>query len=322
MQEREGEQLSALDIFVINLDRTPERMRQFQQVNPHLEHVTRFPAVDGKTVCRAELVQTFADPIFYGDGAVGNALSHLRLWDLVAARSSYTTVFEDDAIVHKDFTAVAPAMIAELSADWDFVLWGWNFNAVMSFDIFRGVPCLSTFSQSDLRKQWETIRKDTIRRPALHRLHYAFGTIGYSISPTGAKKLTGLAVPIRPFLYKIPWHNIEIENLTFDSVLSALYDRVNAYACFPPLVFTTNDYAQSTRKEDVRGGSLQRLRRIKRKLFRVAPPPPDENLLRLIPSADYPNSREFTRKYAHYLHKNGDTLGAAREYLKHLFLRD
>jgi GR25 family glycosyltransferase involved in LPS biosynthesis len=246
--------MSALDMFVINLDRTPERMHQFQRVNPHLEHVTRFPAVDGKTVGRAELIQTFANPIFYTDGAVGNALSHLRLWDIAAARSSHTTVFEDDAIVHKDFAALAPAIIAELSSDWDVVLWGWNFGGLMSFDLFPDVPCLSCFSEADLGKQWETIQKDTIRRPALHRHHYGFGTVAYSISPTGAKKLATLAVPIQPFLYKIPWHNIPIENLTFDCVLSTLYDRLNAYACFPPLVLTRNKGAESTVLEDRRGG--------------------------------------------------------------------
>jgi glycosyl transferase, family 25 len=321
LQETQREQLSALDMFVINLDRTPERMDRFLQVNPHLEYVTRFPAVDGKTVGRAELIQTFAEPIFYTDGSVGNTLSHLRLWDMAAARSSYTTVFEDDAIVHKDFTAVAPAMISELSSDWHIVLWGWNLGSIMSFDIYPGVPCLLCCSEIDLRKEWEAIQKDPIRQPTLHRLHYGFGTIAYSISPAGARKLAALAVPIQPFLSKIPWHNITIENLTFDCVLSTVYDRLNAYACFPPLVLTRNDRAESTIIENWPSGSFRRIRRIKQKLFGRNPPPQDENPFRLVPAKDYASSREFTRKYAHYLYKNGDKLGSAREYLRHLFIR-
>jgi glycosyl transferase family 25 len=314
--------MSPLDMFVINLDRSPERMQRFLQVNSHLPHVTRFPAVDGKTVKYATLIEQkiFAEPIFCKDGNVGITLSNRQLWSIAAAKSEYITIFEDDAIIHKDFAALAPAMIAELPNDWDIVLWGWNFDAPMSFDVLRGVPCLAHFSQSDLRKQWQTLQNDTIR-PALHRLHYSFGPVGYSISPAGAKKILALAFPVKPFLYKVPRHNVEIENLSYDCVLAVLYNSLNAYVCVPPLVLTENDHSASTIQEDWRQRRFWRIRRIKQSLLGTAPLPPDENGFRLTPAADYPNSREYTRKYSHYLYKNGDRLGAARKYLKHLFMR-
>ena len=125
-------------MHVISLDRTPERMREFQQVNSHLPNVTRFPAIDGKSVGHKALIeqQIFAAPIFYKDGSVGNTLSHRQLWKAAAERDEIVTVFEDDAIVHKDFEALAPAMIAKLRPDWYIVVWGWNFDAALSFDIF------------------------------------------------------------------------------------------------------------------------------------------------------------------------------------------
>jgi glycosyl transferase, family 25 len=224
--------LSSPEMFVINLDRSTERMEQFLQINAHLPPVTRFSAVDGKTVNKAALLdqQIFSPPIFYSDGAIGMTLSRRQLWKMAAERRDYITIFEDDAIVHKEFAARAPAMIAELSDDWDIVLWGWNFDATMSFDILRGVPCLARFSQSELRKQWASIQNDAIR-PTLLRQHFCFGTVGYSISPAGAQKIAGRVFPVKPFLYRLPGHNIEIENLTSDCILAVLYNSLNAYVC-------------------------------------------------------------------------------------------
>jgi glycosyl transferase, family 25 len=214
-RQQRKDPLPSSQMFVINLDRSPERMERFRQVNSHLPHVTRFSAVDGKTVKRATLLdqQLFAEPIFFKAGNVGVTLSNRELWNMAASKSEYITVFEDDAIIHKDFAALAPALIAELPHDWDVVLWGWNFDAPLSFDILRGVPCLARFSQSDLRKQWQTLQTDTIR-PALRRLHYGFGTVAYSLSPAGAKKLLARVFPIKPFLYRLSRHNVEIENLS------------------------------------------------------------------------------------------------------------
>lgn len=324
LPDHPGEQLlSSPEIFVINLDRSPERLEQFRHVNSHLlPHVTRFTAVDGKTVNHATLLEQgiFAEPIFSSAGSIGNTLSNRKLWSIVAARSNYITIFEDDAIIHRNFLALAPAMIEELPNDWDIVLWGWNFDAPMSYDILRNVPCLARFSQSDLRRHWTTLQNETIS-PALHRLHYAFGTVAYSISPAGAKKLLARAFPIKPFFYQHSKHAIEIENPTIDYTLTTLYDSLNAYVSVPPLVLTKNEHGSSTVRDDWRQRRFWRIRRIKQSLLGTAPLPPDESGFRLTRATDYPNSRKYTRKMAHYLYSKGDKSRAVRLYLKHLFMR-
>ena len=63
-----------LQIHLINLDRSPERLAQFTALNRHLQTVSRFSAVDGKHVNRGDLVQRgIIDPALdYTDGAVGS----------------------------------------------------------------------------------------------------------------------------------------------------------------------------------------------------------------------------------------------------------
>jgi glycosyl transferase family 25 len=311
------------EMFVLNLGRTPERMQWFRDVNSHLPNITRFAAVDGKTLDYATLIQQriFDEPIFLRTGSLGVALSNRRLWDTAATKASLTTLFEDDAIIHKDFATIAPSLIAELPSDWDYVLWGWNFDAPMCFDILREVPCLSRFSQSDMRKGWTAIRGDTVR-PTLYRLHYGFGLPAYSVSPAGAAKLRARAFPIKPFLYRVPRHGVEIENLTFDCVMSSLYNGLNAYVCVPPLVLTTHDRESSTLEDAQPPQRFRRIRRIKQLMLGNTPLGPDETGFRPVLQPGYVGGREYTRKHAHYLYRKGDKVGAVRKYLSHFLIRE
>jgi GR25 family glycosyltransferase involved in LPS biosynthesis len=288
-----------MDMFVINLDRNPERMREFQRINAHVPQVKRLAAIDGKAMDRADLIaqRIFEEPIAYTDGAIGNALSHLRAWEMAAKKTAPTTIFEDDAIIHNDFEMLTLKVISELPTVWDLILWGWNFDTVMGFDLFADTPCLARFSQVALRQHWQDIQKFKIQ-PSAHRLHYAFGSVGYTVSPSGAKKLLALATPIKPFLYKIPAFDLDIPNEAMDCVMASLYDRLDAFACFPPLVVTKNERAGST---------VQTVSEEKK-----------EQSLLMTPT-DYTNSRKFKKKQARYLFKQGDVLGGAGAYLKYLF---
>jgi glycosyl transferase family 25 len=308
----------ASDVFVINLDRTPERMADFIETNPHLSDATRFPAVDGKFISRTKLVESgqFREPIFYSDGALGNMLSHREIWEIARKRDRYLTVFEDDAIVHQDFIAHANRVIGGLKPDWDIILWGWNFDESMCFDILPGVPCLAHFSQGDLRALSDKIQKMDLA-PTLYKLRYAFGTVAYSVSPKGAEKLLSLSVPNEPFLCQVPLFQLEVENTGTDSVMTVLYNQLEAFTCVPPLVITQNMHAQSTCHEV--GGDV--IIRIRRKLGLSTGSYDERSGFSVQRWADYPGSRKFSRKYANYLYRKGDRLGTWRECLQYLFMR-
>jgi len=104
-----------LPVFVINLDRRPDRLKRlgFQ--------AQRWPAVDGCALkLTPELRQLLAPNDFFWKKAVaGCALSHLGLWKKIAAEGS-ALVLEDDAVLLPGWQEV----LKDLPADLDILYLG------------------------------------------------------------------------------------------------------------------------------------------------------------------------------------------------------
>src|ERR1700687_2762515 len=71
-----------MDIVVINLDRSPRKLEEFERANRGVISFERFAAIDGVTLAREKLI---ADGILHADlkyppGAIGCAVSHINLW--------------------------------------------------------------------------------------------------------------------------------------------------------------------------------------------------------------------------------------------------
>jgi len=236
-------------IHLINLERSTDRLRQFLADNSHLRDVLRFVAVDGNQVTRVGLVeQRIADSELpeYTAGAIGAALSHLSLWEKAAKEDVALTIAEDDAVFNAGFEVEAERVIASLGANWDFVLWGWNFDSYLLFEFLPGAsPCLAQFDQPQLRSGLTTFQQ--LRIAAVpYRLSRAFGIVCYSISPQGARKLLEYCVPLRDMHVWFWGLNESKVNNGIDIMMNASYPQINAYVSFPPLVVTRNDTRSST----------------------------------------------------------------------------
>jgi len=233
-------------LYVISLARTPDRWRAFEAANHGGPAYTRFDAVDGLTIDRAELITSgmMTDGLSYTPGAIGCALSHLAFWRACAAADGPVTVCEDDAILHPDFQSCAAAA-CDLQPDFDLVLWGWNFNSVLAGELFDGAPFAMGFAEDRMRQATEAFRSQP-PRPTLLRLHRAFGTLCYTLSPKGASKLLALCLPLSPRRVFFPLLNRESDNTGIDIPMNAAYPQIAAYAAFPPLALTLNETALST----------------------------------------------------------------------------
>jgi GR25 family glycosyltransferase involved in LPS biosynthesis len=238
-----------LDIHVINLERSKDRMAAFRNTNGGLKlNFLRFPALEGKNVDRGPLVERgmITADLGYGDGALGNALSHLSLWDLAIEKNQTLTVCEDDAIFNRGFGPAAESLLQALPPDWHVILWGWNFDSITLFDMIPGVsPCLGLFDQDRMRMGIEAFQSARLM-PQPFRLFNTFGIVCYSVSPLGARTLKQHCLPLRNIEIFIPGLGRAVINKGLDVMLNDVYRRVSAYVSFPPLIITRNFHSSST----------------------------------------------------------------------------
>lgn len=241
-----------LPLHVISLARTADRRAEFARRNAHLAW-TWFEAVDGHALSREEIAATghFAGPLAarYTPGAVGCALSHRALWEQTASTNAAITIAEDDAVLRGDFAEASAALVAGLPADWDMVLWGWNFDSSLVVQALPGVSAAAMlFDQQRLRGALADFQD--LRDPVLPlRLNACFGMPAYSVSARGAAKLLSLCFPLTEVTMRVPLVHADVTNTGVDVAMNVAYPNLSAWACFPPLAVTPNDLERSTVQE-------------------------------------------------------------------------
>jgi GR25 family glycosyltransferase involved in LPS biosynthesis len=231
-------------VHYINLSRRPDRQEQFLRQDSASLNFTRVEAVDGNALQVENLVKEglLAEPLrAYTLGAIGNALSHRGLWDRCVSSGRFMTIAEDDAVFNVSFARAAPRLIEGLPADWDIILWGWNFDSILEVEFIEGLTqTVMTLAPQKLREKVEAFRRKVFSAQALRLIH-AFGTVCYSISPKGAEQLRRRCFPLKNETVRISGLQRSLLNFSLDTAMNAHYRQMKAYVSFPPLVWTEND---------------------------------------------------------------------------------
>lgn len=158
-------------------------------------------------------------------------------------------------------------MISDLAADWDIVLWGWNFDHFISLKFMEGVsPANVTCDQDQMRSAVGTFQalRDA---PHLLRLGMCWGIPAYTISPGGASRLQAACFPLENFETMIPITGKASPNNGIDIAMNRAYATLQAYVSFPPLVVTRNEHASSTiQTQKPAGWVSRRLAKLERRL--------------------------------------------------------
>jgi len=143
-----------------------------------------------KLAVRRENAERFRNPGMLqrlSGGERGCAHSHRRIWELAAARSSPTLVFEDDAVIAFErekgfglssgtiFTDRLTQAMKELPLDFDLLYLGWSGFRGGNFRKFDSSECSGR---------------------VIKKAEYVWTTHAYVISPAAAKKLLEVAQPI------------------------------------------------------------------------------------------------------------------------------
>jgi GR25 family glycosyltransferase involved in LPS biosynthesis len=213
-----------------------------------MPYMSRFSAVDGQNVERDALVKRgiITANLDYSDGALGNALSHVMLWDTAIRENRSVTICEDDAIFNRLFCTASEAVLKELPVGWHMILWGWNFDSLLWFDMIPGVSsCIGAVDQQSMRQRIDAFRSADVR-PHPFKLFQTFGTVCYSISPAGALVLRQCCLPLRNMSIYFPALGRAVFNRDLGIGLNSAYSHIQAFVSFPPLVVTRNEHANST----------------------------------------------------------------------------
>lgn len=243
---------------VINLDRRPDRWKQFCTINNHYTHMVRQPAMDAEVIdINALIVEGRVHETSAGSrrSEIACALSHRAVWLKAIATDTLQCVSEDDVILRDDFQQAVLDVIVEAPDDWDFILLGCNTDSIVDVDVFDGLRMQGRFIQFDNQTQrWQVcgnmLAKSaafmrTKSSVALFKLHHAFGLGSYLISAKGAKKLLDSCFPLQPTSCYVPALGKTLNSVALDVVLNAQYSKINAYCVMPPLALPINNKTQS-----------------------------------------------------------------------------
>lgn len=191
---------ATLPLFVINLDRSADRLSRFMADNalPGLA-ITRFPAVDGSKLDRAQLVATkvITDDLIYSDNAVACSLSHLQCWQKVIDLGRAAVICEDDAVLRHDFVELHRRFETALDGA-DLIYWSYNFGLHMAYEQ-PGLGVVTVIPDNQYLDDEENVATFKANRTPtnLFRPRRLWGMACYSITPKGARKLLDLVLPLR-----------------------------------------------------------------------------------------------------------------------------
>ena len=127
-------------------------------------------------------------------------------------------------------------LLKDLPPDWDFIAWGYEFKTFLWVELLPGISVAEIRPNFHLLHQniAEFSKLDTPR--VLMKLRHQFGTLCYSVSPAGARRLIDFCLPLKPGFLKFTDFPITIENIGIDCAMNGAFPTMNAYACIPPLV--------------------------------------------------------------------------------------
>jgi GR25 family glycosyltransferase involved in LPS biosynthesis len=233
-----------VEIVYINLTSRPDRNERFLRLNAGVADFRRIAAVVGASFQTADLIRDrviIESLTAYTPGALGNALSHKKLWEECVASNAVLTLAEDDAAFNRHFASKAQQVFAQLPEDWDIILWGWNFDSVLHVGILNGIrEAVMYFDARPLGPRVPEFQAQDYPVQLLPLMN-AFGIVSYSVSPAGARRLLAACFPLTNEPIPIPGLNRLLANISLDATMNRHYRTLKSFACFPPLVWTEND---------------------------------------------------------------------------------
>lgn len=209
-------------VYVINLDKDKERLELITtQLNENNIAFERFPAINGSTIEKDPSFTKFCNT-FCTSGTKGCALSHRTLYQIMIDKDYESIcVFEDDAILNKDFNEHLQLLFGSIPSDFDIVYLGNHFY------------CGDTSKWNQFTTKLFDVRTSEYNTGIL-KVAGCGGFHGYIISKKGAQKILNSKTN---FHIDIDIMQLNLNAYAFHPVLVESGDnKSNLSSDFPPLL--------------------------------------------------------------------------------------
>src|SRR5262245_8914020 len=183
---------------------------------------------------------------------IGNAHSLWRLCRECLVSKKPVVIMEDDVKIHHELYSFLTAHEDRLSA-MDFVALGHNTDAPAVWQTEGGLVYASLHRPRNPTYEWieHYLRRTAVGSVRIYRLLNMFGTCCFLVTPSGAEKILNLGLPLTLEGTRVPFVDNEIRGISLDRRLNAVYQKMNASICIPPLALSPNDDS-STKEHRVR----------------------------------------------------------------------
>ena len=239
-----------MKIFVIHVDAHHVRKKQFLINNPALANFTWFRAIEGSTVDFQKLLEDgIINPgLEMIPNSLGLTLTVLELLKMCVEINEPITIMEDDAIAHPNFEKTSETLLESISKTFDVIFWGWNFDALMWLLPFGAKHPIKIVSDRIQEKEFLPEFSENFQgvNHQLIPLGHQWGTMCWSVSPEGARKILDRILPIDTEAYEKRHLNLWVKPIAVDELIGKLIPDIIAFTCFPPLCFAINDKTEST----------------------------------------------------------------------------
>lgn len=240
---------------LINLEKEKERLVEFLNKNNISNlNLNIFKAITENDFKKEELVENslITNDNIYNNPALGCLLSHLTLWNRCIDSNENFTIFEDDSIINDNFYEIINEKIKKV-VDFDIIFWGCNIDWPIELQINDNFP-KSTIIH-DRHMPYKLNKKEKNLDFTLFKIHSFSGSFCYTISPSGAKKIKEMLLPINSNPTKITnfssVYNGECftgnwKNSGLDVSISEIISKTNSFLCLPFCAVSKNDHATSS----------------------------------------------------------------------------
>jgi GR25 family glycosyltransferase involved in LPS biosynthesis len=239
-----------MNIFVIHVDSHDVRKKQFLMNNPTLKNFSWYRAIEGSNI---NFTTLFGEGIISPGlemipNSLGLTLTVLELLKICVEINEPITIMEDDAIANPNFEKASETLVELIGKNFDVIFWGWNFDALMWLLPFGEKHPIKIVSDQIHEKEFLPDFSDNFQdvNHQLIPLGHQWGTMSWSVSPEGARKILDRILPIDTKPYKKSHLKLWVKPIAVDELIGKLIPDMLAYTCFPPLCFALNDKTEST----------------------------------------------------------------------------